>query len=497
MNPYQIAADLGEKGKLEAGWKIVNRLLIENPLDVQALVTGSYIMRRLGVLPTAYHFALSATQLWPKDSAAWTNLGHAASEMWLVEESEKCYHRALEVATRDDHKKVLWLNLSALYLDNGRFREAEELTRKILAADPDHKNAQANLGFCQLAQRNWAEGWKGYHNTIGSDWRPKVQYHGEPEWDGTPGKTVALYADQGLGDEVSFASMLPDAIKDCKRVILDCDDRLEGLFKRSFPKAKVYGTRRSKDAKWDKEDWNIDASLPLGQIGEYYRTDDSHFSGEPYLVPCPNRLAMWRALFKGKKKPVIGIAWTGGIPKTNSRNRRIALEDLLPIFRRVSGHYVSLQYKDAQAEIDAFKAKHKWVDLEQYKFGTLTNDYDDTAAMIAACDFVICIQTAVAHTAGALGVPVYVLVPTATQWRYGESTETIPWYKSLRVIRQTKGGEWTDDIDRLSRRLQADYSRVPAGAGDSARNDRVRDCLNPVRTNGVGHHQPDGRHASA
>lgn len=455
-NPYQRAADLGEQGKLEAAWKIVNKLLVENPLDVQGLVTGSYIMRRFGALPQAYHLARSATQIWPHDDAAWTNLGHAASEMWLVEESERCYRKALKCAKDPKHIQTLWLNLSALYLDNGRFAEAEALTRKILAQNPEHTNAKANLGFCQLAQRNWAEGWKGYHHTIGSDWRPKVQYGEEPEWDGTPGKTVVLYADQGLGDEISFASMLPDALAICRKVILDCDERLEGLFKRSFPEARVYGTRRAKEGQWAKEDWKIDASLPLGQIGEFFRTDASQFPETPYLVACPARTAMWRSLFAAKKKPCIGVAWTGGIPKTNSRNRRIALKDLLPLFNGLEAHFVSLQYKDASEEIAALKASQA-VDLEQYKWGTLTSDYDDTAALIAALDYVVCIQTAVAHTAGALGKPVLVLVPVATQWRYGDSEDSIPWYGSLKIVRQQKTGFWSQEIERATSILKAHF----------------------------------------
>src|SRR5258706_5998324 len=142
---------------------------------------------------------------------------------------------------------------------------------------------------------------------------------------------------------------------------------------------------------------------------------------------------MWKGLWTQKRKPTIGIAWTGGIPKTNSRNRRIALDDFLPLFNAVDAHFVSLQYKDAAGEIAAFKSRHP-VDLEQYKWGTLTSDYDDTAALIASLDYVVCIQTAVAHTAGALGTPVMVLVPVATQWRYGDSEEGIPWYNSLKII---------------------------------------------------------------
>lgn len=495
-DPYKQAADLGEQGKLEHAWKIINKMLIENPLDGRALVTGSYIMRRLGCLPQAYHLARAATHMLPKDSAGWTNLGHAAGEMWLNEESERCYRKAITLARDGEHLKILWLNLSALYIDNGRFAEAEKLTRKILEKEPGHKSALANLGFCQLAQRKW-EGWRNYHNTIGSEWRTKIQYGEEPEWDGSPGKTVVLYGDQGLGDEISFASMVPDALGICKKLIIDCDARLEGLFRRSFPEAKVYGTRTAKDGKWAKEDWQIDASLPLGQIGEFFRLKDEDFPGTPYLVPDPDRVAMWKGLFAQKRKPVIGIAWTGGIPKTNSRNRRLGLSDFLPVFNAVDAHYVSLQYKDASGEISGFHREHPRVDLKQYAFATLSQDYDDTAALIASLDYVLCIQTAVAHTAGALGTPVSVLLPVATQWRYGESHSTIPWYDCLRVIRQRRDGKWGNEIERAARELSTYFSRVPRAAAEDARGGALRDGLDHVCADSVEHHQSNGGYAPA
>ena len=283
-DPYRTAAELGKQGRYAYGWKIINKLLTDNPLDGRALVTGSYLMQSLGGLPQAYHLARSATQVLPEDSGGWTNLGHVASQMWLIDEAEKCYRKALKCARDKEHQICLWINLSALFIDNGRFTEAEALVRKVLEVDPAHHDALTNLGFCQLAQRNW-EGWKGYRNTIGQPWRKKVQYKDEPEWDGSPGKVVALYGDQGLGDEISFASMVPDAIDICEKLIIDCDKRLEGLFRRSFPKARVYGTRTAEDGQWDKADWNIEASLPIGQIGEFLRTTDDSFT-ESILSHC-------------------------------------------------------------------------------------------------------------------------------------------------------------------------------------------------------------------
>jgi len=489
LDSYQTAGEKAEQGKLEEAWKIIGPKLIADPNDPRALVTGAYIMRRLGALAQSYHFAKSATQRIPNDAAAWTNFGHTAAEMWLVDEAERYYKRGLKCVTNEKHRKVLILNLSALYLDNGRFDEAEALTQQILKDDPTHFNAQANLGFCQLAKRDW-RGWKGYHNTIGSDWRPKVQYADEPEWDGEPGRVVALYADQGLGDEISFASMLPDAIEISRKVILDCDARLANLFRRSFPKAKVYGTRRAKEGQWAPEDRNIECSLPLGQIGEFFRTTDDSFPGTPYLVPCPDRVKMWKALFASKGKPCIGIAWTGGIPKTNARNRQLSLAELSPLLS-LDAHFVSLQYKDASQEIEAFKATHD-VDLVQYPYGTLTQDYDDTAALVASLDYVVCIQTAVAHTAGALGVPVSVFLPVATQWRYGTSQDSVPWYNSLHVIRQEKTGSWSHEIERAVARVTDHLARIPGRAGAVASDDELRGGLNRLCAIGYPDHQQDG-----
>lgn len=464
---YLRAGELAEQGKLEQAWKIISRMLIENPKDPRALLTGSFIMRRLGHLPQAYHFAKSAAEIWPHDPSIWLNWGHACRDMWLTDEAERHYRRMIRLAKNIKDQRDGWLSLSALYLDDGRFADAEILCRKLLEVDPEDRSAFGNLGFCLLAKRDWS-GWKGYHNTIGTDWRPMVRYRDEPEWDGSLGKIVALYEDQGLGDAISFASMLSDAQNICKKLIVECDARLQSLFTRSFPGVKFYGTRGMHDAKWDREDWAMDASLPLGQIGEFFRLKDEDFPGTPYLRPCPDRVKQWRALFESKGKPCIGIAWTGGIPKTNARNRKIALTDLLPVFTEVDAHYVSLQYKDASEDITAFKAEHPEVDIVQYKWATLTQDYDDTAALIASLDYVLCIQTAVAHTAGALGTPATVLVPTATQWRYGNSTETVPWYNCLRVIRQRKSGSWSSEIERASRELGAYLARVPRRAAKAA-----------------------------
>jgi ADP-heptose:LPS heptosyltransferase len=225
--------------------------------------------------------------------------------------------------------------------------------------------------------------------------------------------------------------------------------------------------------------------------------DDKSFPGKPYLVPDPDRVLQWKALFKTKKKPVIGIAWRGGIPKTGSKFRQWSLDQLLPILQSVDAHWVSLQYKDAEKEIQAFREKHPDIDLVQYRHGTLTNDYDDTVALIASLDHVVTMQTAVVHVAGALGIPAWVHVPQNSQWRYGAEGEDFLWADSVKIIRQNTRGRWDDVIKETARKLNVHYGRLSKGAGKAPRKGKLRGNRKAVRPNGKRNRRPDGDQPSA
>jgi hypothetical protein len=354
-----------------------------------------------------------------------------------------------------------------------------------LDIDPTNKKGLANLGFCQLAQRNWKQGWKNYRSCLGHAWRPVTQYGQEPEWKGKGRGTIVAYAEQGLGDVVSFGSIVPDILRWCKanksRLVLDVDARLEGLFKRSFPEVTVYGTRGQKELRWHKKDQSVDYSLPMGQFAEYFRTKDSDFPGTPYLTADPDRAFMWKSLFKDKKKPVIGLAWRGGIPKTGAKYRQWDLEQLLPILKSVDAHWVSLQYKSAAKEIEAFRGDHPEIDLVEYPHATLSGDYDDTAALVSSLDHVVCMQTAITHLCGGLGIPCWTHIPTNSQWRYGGDGEDFIWANSVRLIRQKTKGEWADVIKKTASELNVLFPRISRAARKATRNRRIRSNGTEVR----------------
>jgi tetratricopeptide (TPR) repeat protein len=435
------ARELAEKGHLEEAWKICDSMLAEKPEDPRAMILASYILEKQGRASVSYHLSKRLTQLFPRESAGWTNLGRCADHLWRMDEAKRSYARALKLAKRDRDRVSALVNISAVHLQLGEFAEARGYAEEALRLEPDNRKSRHNLGLCQLANHEWKDGWENYRGSLGSGNRIQWNYCDEPEWMGEAGHNVVIFGEQGLGDEVCAASMFPDAIARAGKVILDCDPRLEGLFKRSFPKAKVYGTRNKKELAWAEEDQKIDASIASMQLGGLFRNAEQDFSGKPYLTADPDRVAMWKALWGTKKKPVIGIAWTGGIPSTGSKFRQWALKDLLPVLKAIDAHWVCLQYKDASEEIAALK-RDTGVDIHQYPYATLSKDYDDTAALVASLDCVVSMQTAVIHLAGSLGVKAFVGVSHCSQWRYGGDGDSIPWYESVKLFRQQKSGEW-------------------------------------------------------
>jgi tetratricopeptide (TPR) repeat protein len=407
---------------------------MQNPNDAQALCVASDIMKKAKKLPIAYSLSKRASELRPERCEPWNSLGHASQMLWRLDEAEACYKKALQRAARDDQKALYNNNLGSAYLDAGQFVKAEAPLRKALEFKDD-TNARHNLGLSLLAQRKWTDGWQAYSASIGTHRRLNTKYKTPPEptWDGSKGKRVVVFGEQGLGDEICAASLLPDVIRDSAKVIIDCDHRVAPLLKRSFPQASVYGTRWAKPEsgiKWDAEDREFDASISAFEVAKFYRNSDEEFPGTKYLTPCPIRTGMWWNTFQKGRRPVIGIAWSGGTWTNGSAHRQIPLADFKPLFDAVDAQWVSLQYKDASKDIVG-------TPVVQYPFATLTKDYDDTAALVASCDLVIGMQTSVMHLAGALGIPAWVFIPKISQWRYGESFETLPWYGKSRLYHQT------------------------------------------------------------
>ncbi len=434
-----------DRKDLDGAMDMLKKEMQRAPDDARCVGMAAHIYERAGNTPIAYNLFKQATVLQPTEASNWLNLGRCAQDLWRTQEAERAYTRALSQTSRDSTRVFIHANLGTMFIDCGEYDRAEKWVDNALKIDPEATAALSNKGFIQLAQGNWKDGWKNYGHNIGTDARKIVQYAKEPLWDGSECDTLVLYGEQGLGDEICFASMIEDAAKKCRKLIVDCDHRLANLYKRSFPMATIYGTRHAKKAVWAEDDKAVDYSLPAGQAAQFVRTDPKDCPQEPYLFADPERVAMWKSLWKQKGKPVIGIAWTGGIYRTGSDVRTADLSewgDLLGI----DAHFVSLQYKGDD--------KHPKV--HEYPYATRTQDYDDTAALVASLDLVVSVPTAVVHLAGALGTRVIAMHGPQDCWKYHCG---LPFHPAEHVAWQ---GSWKATISEAAKLVTGELSRKAA-----------------------------------
>jgi hypothetical protein len=419
--------------------------LNEHPNHVGALSVAAYAFLKIERFGVAYSLLERACKASPEKSALWSNLGMCALGCMDHDLAIQHLRQALKL---DNRNSSAMNNLALAYVNKGDPIMAIQWGEKARELRGDDPALMETLGYANLMLGRWEAGWEGFEGSLGGKIRRPRSYHGEPYWDGSPVKTLVVRGEQGIGDEISFASVYGDV--QAENVVIECDKRLEGLFQRSFP-YPVVGTRFREEIPW-ADGLQIDAHVLSGSLCRYYRKQDKDFPGKAYLVADPERRIQWRALLDSMgKRPKIGIAWTGGRHNTHSTRRSLSLEDLLPILR-MDADFVSLQYKDPRREIAEFEATHG-IRIHHWARAAEAVDYDETAALVAELDVVVSVQTAVVHLAGALGKECRVLVPAKPHWRYGMSKDRMPWYESVRLYRQ-KGGDWATPITKIASELQ-------------------------------------------
>lgn len=411
------------------------RLLEKDPDDALALLLMGYVNSLAERFGLAVNLFKRVTQINPKSHQAWNYLGMAYHGMKSAHALD-AFHKAWQL----EKKATYAANIASAHLELCHWQDALKWSEKAIQMDAGVVGAHVTNGMANLARGNWREGWAGFDRSLGGKFRKEIQFQDEGRWDGAPDKTVVVYGEQGLGDEVLYASCVPDVAAVSKNVILECDPRLEGLFRRSFPMVDVYGTRRL-EAPW-LENHQIDARCAIAGLPKFFRNDIQAFPARPWLVADSERRLQWRALFDSwGDRPKIGIAWSGGSRHNRPEARAIGLEAFRPLIEGIDADFVSLQYKDPSEEIKA-----SGMPIRHFYRACMTDDYDDTAGLVAELDLVIGVHTSVHHLAGGLGVRSVILVPDKTLWLYAGD---FPWYKTT-LFRQKKGEAWAQTMKRLA-----------------------------------------------
>jgi tetratricopeptide (TPR) repeat protein len=339
--------------------------------------------------------------------------------------------------------------------DLGRVGEAIAAYDRAIARDPQHVFARWHRSLALLLVGRFAEAWPDYELRLRSEDVPRRAF-AVPRWDleSTPRGALLLAAEQGLGDEMMFASCIPDVLALGVRCVIECHPKLAPVFRRSFPQATIHAGTQLDDPAWLHAHPEVAAYVPLGSLPQRFRRTRTDFPDHRgYLRADPAKVAAWRArldaLGPGRK---IGISWRGGTAKTRRKLRSPAPEELAGVLRPPDAHWVSLQYDATPEEVAALAATtgtavHHWPDA--------IDEYDETAALLCALDLTVSVCTAVIHLGGALGRPVWVMAPYSPEWRYGLYWDRMPWYPSVRVLRQAAPGAWDGLLQRVKNELAA------------------------------------------
>lgn len=385
---------------------------------------------RLEDAAECYH---RATQLDPNLVQAQCNLGDAWTKLGRFDAAQECLQR---LTARWPDFPGGHVNLGIVFWRKGEFAQARVCFERAIQCDPQHADAHLSLGLLHLLLGNFREGWREYEWRFRSTalTRPPRQFTA-PRWDGTPapGRTIVVHADQGFGDTIHFLRYLP-LVRERSggaRVILECQPELVRLI------AQSGGAGVEVVAQADHADFHVPLlSLPLALD-----------LPEPLPMAQPYLSAPTNAQFEPVRASTglrVGIAWAGSPMHRDDRWRTIPFERLRPLLGVPGAQFYSLQLTPPAPPDSGL------IDLTAH-----ITDFADTAALVSELDLVITADSAVAHLAGTLGRPVWVLLPFVPDWRWGLGREDTPWYPAMRLFRQPRAGDWESVVQRVAAALTA------------------------------------------
>jgi tetratricopeptide (TPR) repeat protein len=336
-------------------------------------------------------------------------------------------------------------------------REMERLGR------PPH--LCATRSFTHLLMGEFGPGWDGYRfRQLGLN---AFRVLPVPQWQGETldGKTIVVLAEQGLGDQIMFASCVPDliALKPA-RLVIEAIDRVAATLARSFPTCEVIASKQDKQLKWLRDLGDVHFFIPITDLAGHFRRNIESFPRVAYLQPAPERVRYWRArLERLGPGPYIGTSWRGGTEQTRTAIRTLSPNLLAPLTNAIPSQWISLQYGNVQEDLQT--AAGAGVHLTHWPEAIA--DLDEFAALVSALDGVFTVCNTTVHYAGAVGQYVWVLAPMVPEWRYGLTSTHMPWYPNVQVLRQPSLNAWAEVIEEARLRLIDKFSPLTEDTSDN------------------------------
>ncbi len=452
------------KGNKDQAEKFFSRAVSLRPDFAEAHNNLGLLLQENGEAARAAACFEKALSKDPDMDAAHTNLGSSRLRQGWMDGAIDSFRRAIDI---NPQSAEAWNNLGNVYFRLHRLGEAEAAYRRSLDIRPSYVEADLNLGILLLLRGNLPEGWPRYESRWSmpgvAEKRPKFK---QPEWEGDPlsGRTLLVYSEQGMGDNLQFVRYLP-------------------LLRERYPDSKIYFWCLPPLYRLFRscaETWGIEAlpptvagglppiDLQIALLSLPYRmgTELSSIPANvPYIWPESGLVEKWSsrlAELPGKK---VGVVWASGEIYAFHKFRTVRLKQLEPLLNTPGISWVSLQKGSGAEQIVSEGLSGKIVNLMDE-----VEDFADTAAIMAGLDLVVSVDTSVPHLAGAMGVPVWLLDRFDTDWRWLLDRADSPWYPTMRIFRQTSFGDWPSAMDAAAAALAEWVSNADGGEVCSARN---------------------------
>ncbi|WP_114090497.1 tetratricopeptide repeat protein [Thalassospira profundimaris] len=447
-NIFARAVAAHRAGRLDEAIALYGAILRNRPDQPDILNNLGVALRRSKQFDAAMVAYRRSAALRPDNAGLWSNMGNCLREMMRFDEARAAHEQSL---ARDTNDKSHLFNAGLVYRDLNRFAEAIDYFNKALAIDPDYTEALWDRSLAYLALGQYEAGWKAYEVRRRLADNPIRPLPDAVEWDGKAdlrGKTLLLRAEQGFGDMIQFARFIPRVAKKAAHVIVECRKEMLGIMQ-TVPGVGQVIEKGAKPPKFDLHAPLL--SLPyLLNIGarELFQA-----SASPYMTP-PHKMALGGIV--GEVVLKVGIIWAG---KLNPRDRSCPLEKFMGLMGQPGAAFFSFQIDDRRGDIAKLGASAFIHDL-----GDRIGDFGDSAALMAEMDLIITIDSAPAHLAGALGLPVWMLQLFTTDWRWMVGRADSPWYPTMRIYRQQQPNNW----DAPFAALKQDFENLLAARAQAA-----------------------------
>ncbi len=432
---------LNELGRFAEALESLDRAIALRPGLIEALSNRGNALNKLKRFEEALASYDQALELQPRHPGAHYNRGTTLLELKRYGEAVGCFDRA--IALQPNYPEA-FSNRGAALCELRQHREALVNYDSAIALQPDYPEAHWNAASLRLLTGDFSRGWPEY------EWRWKYEAMAiarrnfvQPQWQGEAieGKTVLLHSEQGLGDAIQFCRYASLVARRGARVILEVDKRLKGLMSSLAGVTQVISK--------GKAPADFDLHCPLLSLPLAFGTQLETVPAEiPYLNAAPEKMAEWRARLGDRSGYRVGIAWSGNPNHKRDLTRSIDLGAFLPLLD--CGTTVVSVQKDIRPSDAAALCEHS--DIHQ--FGDALADFSDTAALLSSLDLIISVDTSIAHLAGALGRPVWILLPYLPDWRWLLNRDTSPWYPTARLYRQDETRDWTGVIATVGNDLR-------------------------------------------